>query len=218
MRQVGAMEAIDKAARFWDRWAERYSRTPIKDEEAYERKLAMTRDHLQSTDKVLELGCGTGGTAIRHAPYVGEVHAVDFSPRMIDIARERAAQAEVSNASFEVASLDSLQAGNDAFDAILALSFLHLLEDPDVALQKIAALLRPGGVFVSSTACLAEHHGFLRLLGPIGRALGLLPVLSFFSFDGLRERIEAAGFEVLTFWVPEARRPHVAFVIAKKRS
>ena len=100
---------------------------------------------------------------------------------------------------------------------MLALSLLHLLEDPPAAVDKIHALLKPGGVFVSNSACLGEHHGFLRFLGPIGRALGLLPQLSFFNFAQLRQIIEAAGFEVLEFWVPEARKPHVAFVIARRK-
>jgi len=41
------------------------------------------------SDRVLELGCGTGDVAIRHAPFVQQVHTIGFSPRMIEIARDQ---------------------------------------------------------------------------------------------------------------------------------
>ena len=73
---------------FWDRIADRYSKQPIADQDAYQRKLDVTRTYFRPDMDVLELGCGTGGTAILHAPYVRHVRAVDISARMLEIARE----------------------------------------------------------------------------------------------------------------------------------
>jgi ubiquinone/menaquinone biosynthesis C-methylase UbiE len=91
------MTAIDDAtmtrhpaARFWDKVAERYARRPVDDEAAYQHKLQVTRDYLTPGMTVLEFGCGTGTTALAHAPFVKRILATDVSPKMIEIARRKA--------------------------------------------------------------------------------------------------------------------------------
>lgn len=54
-------------ARFWNRVARRYARAKIGDPQGYERSLERTRALLGPGDRVLELGCGTGMTALRLA-------------------------------------------------------------------------------------------------------------------------------------------------------
>ena len=51
---------MDKSARFWDRIAERYSKRPISDEAAYQKKLQVTREYLRPDMELLEIGCGKG--------------------------------------------------------------------------------------------------------------------------------------------------------------
>ena len=58
------------SADFWDRIAPKYSRQPIADPESYARKLAATQALMQPDMAVLELGCGTGSTALEHAERV----------------------------------------------------------------------------------------------------------------------------------------------------
>lgn len=62
--------------KFWDRMANKYARQPIADEAAYQHKLDVTRQHFTPQSKVLEFGCGTGSTALLHAPHVkiGRAH------------------------------------------------------------------------------------------------------------------------------------------------
>ena len=78
-----------KEAKFWDKIAKKYAGQPIGDEEAYQKKLEKTREYLTPETEVFELGCGTGSTALLHAPYVKHIHATDISSAMIAIARER---------------------------------------------------------------------------------------------------------------------------------
>jgi cyclopropane fatty-acyl-phospholipid synthase-like methyltransferase len=59
-----------QSTKFWDRIAERYSKQPVADEAAYQKKLQVTREYFRPDMEVLEFGCGTGSTAIAHAPYV----------------------------------------------------------------------------------------------------------------------------------------------------
>ena len=51
-------------SRFWDRHAAGYARRPVADEASYQHKLSVTRRHLRPEMRLLEVGCGTGTTAI----------------------------------------------------------------------------------------------------------------------------------------------------------
>ena len=70
-----------RRAKFWDWIAERYARTPVADEASYKKKLQITQDYLRPGMEVLEFGCGTGSTALIHAPHVKHIHAIDISSR-----------------------------------------------------------------------------------------------------------------------------------------
>jgi ubiquinone/menaquinone biosynthesis C-methylase UbiE len=157
---------------FWDRIAKRYAKKPVGDEAAYQRKLATTREYFRSDMEALEIGCGTGSTAIAHAPYVRHIRATDISDKMIEIAREKAAAAKVGNVTFETGAIEDLDVANESVDAVLALSVLHLLDDKEAAVARIHDVLRPGGIFVSNTVCLGDSMKWFRFVGPIGRWLG----------------------------------------------
>ncbi len=77
------------AQAFWDWHAPKYAKKPIADVTAYEEKLECVTALLRSTDRDLEIGCGTGGTARNIAPVVAHVTATDLSAEMIQIARSR---------------------------------------------------------------------------------------------------------------------------------
>ena len=199
---------------FWDRIAEGYAKRRIGDEAAYEEKLRRTQALLPVEAQVLELGCGTGMTAVRHAPFAARVHATDLSEKMLEHGRARAAEAGARNVTFERASVETLETAPAAWDAVLAMSLLHLLEDPDAALRRIHGWVKPGGVFVSSTVCLADSHGWLRAVLPVMRWLGKAPPVRFERQEALVGRIEAAGFEVERVWRPT--RKAAAFVVARR--
>ncbi|SMH55497.1 bifunctional 2-polyprenyl-6-hydroxyphenol methylase/3-demethylubiquinol 3-O-methyltransferase UbiG [Maritimibacter sp. HL-12] len=200
-------------ARFWDRISARYARQPPADEASYARKLAQTRARLQPDWELLEIGCGTGTTAIAHAPHVKRVRAVDFSEKMLAHGRERAAREAVENVVFDCAALDEIDTSRP-WDAVLMLSLLHLIPDWRGALDRAWALTRPGGIFVSSTACMATMSLPLRMVLPLLARLGLAPRLSSFSPDELAAAIAARGFEIEERWQPGPR--DAVFIIARR--
>ncbi len=205
---------MQQAVRFWDRIADRYAAKPIADEEAYEHKLSVTRRHLRPDMNMLELGCGTGGTAIRHAPCVRHVRAVDISPRMIEIAKGRAYDANVRNVSFEVAAVEDLDVADESVSVVLGMSLLHLLDDKEAAIARIHRMLKPGGVFVSSTACIGDSMRWLGLIAPLGRKLGIMPMVKIFTTGELVDAIEAGGFEIDYRWQPAPNKG--VFIVARK--
>ena len=204
--------------KFWDRVAKKYSKQPIADEESYQTKLEITREYFRPDSRVLELGCGTGSTAILHAPHVAHIHAVDISSAMLDIAEEKAKAEGIKNITFEQADVSAFSAPDESYDAVLTLSLLHLLENKEETMANIRRMLKPGGVFVSSTVCLGEKKSILRLILPIGRMLGFFPLVKALKVAELERSISEAGFKIVHQWLPKRRKNDfkVVFIVAKK--
>ena len=203
----------DQAA-FWDRWAARYARMPVPDGAAYARKLAMTREHFLPQTELFEFGCGTGSTALAHAPHVARVEAIDVSAKMIAIARRKAEEGGIPNVAFSQASILDHAPAAGSVDMVLALSILHLLRERRAAIARAFAMLRPGGLFVSSTPCLSDSLPWIGLVAVPGHALGLLPDLRMIASRDLRRDLVRAGFEIEHSWLPSRRA--ALFVIARK--
>ncbi len=205
---------MHRPSAFWDRIAESYAKKPVADEAAYQKKLKVARGYFRPDMEVLEFGCGTGSTAIAHAPYVKHIRAIDISSKMIEIARGKAEAGGVENVIFERATLDDLEVPDESFDAVMGHSVLHLLEDKEAAIAKVHRMLKPGGVFVSTTACIGDFLKVFKVIGPIGRFLGLLPLVRVFTKKELHESLAAAGFEIDYEWQPGKRRG--VFIVARK--
>jgi ubiquinone/menaquinone biosynthesis C-methylase UbiE len=203
---------------FWNSIAAKYAKSPVADPASYEKKLAVTRDYMTPDMEVLEIGCGTGSTAIHHAPAVKHIRATDLSPAMLDIARSRAAAAGVTNTTFEVCAIDDLDAPDASVDMVMAHSILHLVTDRDAVLAKLFRMLKPGGVLVSSTVCIGDSmvaRVLVPLIAPIGRMVGKFPdTLRIFTGKQLAESITQAGFRIDHEWRPGPTK--AMFIVAKK--
>ncbi len=205
---------MNQSTKFWDKIADKYSKQPIADEAAYQKKLQVTREYFRPDMQVLEIGCGTGSTAILHAPYVKHIRAIDFSANMIAIAQGKADAQNITNVTFEQASIEDLDIPDQTLDAVLALSILHLLKDKEAAINRVYQMLKPGGIFVTSTACLGDTMGWFKLIGPIGRFLGFFPFVQVFTEKELADSITQAGFELDYQWQPG--KDKAVFIVAKK--
>lgn len=199
---------------FWDRIADRYSRKPVPDEGIYQEKLRITREYLRPNSDLLEIGCGTGSTAIVHAPRVRSIRAIDISARMIEIAKEKAQAAGVTNIVFEQASIDEVDVAYESQDVVLALSIIHLVDDRDDAIKFAFDALKPGGVLISSTVCLGDNLKIFKYIGPVGRFLGLMPLLRVFTTQELKDSLTDSGFDIEYEW--QSGKNKGVFVASRK--
>ena len=188
------------SAKFWNKVADKYAAAPIRNQAAYEATLEQVRALASSDDDVLELGCGTGTTALALAASVSRIVATDVSPAMLDKGREKAAQQGITDVEF--ATADPWDAPRGPFDMVLAFNLLHLLKDMPGALSEIAGRTKPGGVFVSKTFCMPERRNliwwFIQLGLPVMQAIGKAPFFAKLSVDDLRAAINEAGFVIET--------------------
>jgi ubiquinone/menaquinone biosynthesis C-methylase UbiE len=183
--------------RFWNNIARKYATDPIADMGGYEATLARVGDLLGPTDRALELGCGTGMTALRLASRLGYLTATDASSEMIAIAQDRRDGAGVSNVSFAVAPAEADVVAEGSCDAVLAFNVLHLVVNRAAVYQSIQRALRPGGLFISKTACIREMSILLRMGIPVARAIGKAPTIAMFDGLALEAEIAEAGFQIM---------------------
>lgn len=201
---------------FWDKVARRYAARQVSDTQAYDTTLARTRAHVASTDQVLELGCGTGTTALRLAADMRHLTATDLSVEMIAIAQEKLADDPRQNVEFRRADVFDPAFAAGQFDAVLAYNFLHLMEDMTPTLARVHELLGPGGMFVSKTICLGRKAWHFRSLIAVLRMLRKVPPgIKFLDPDDVQAALRAAGFEVLETGDYPAR-PRAHFIAARK--
>ncbi len=199
-------------AAFWDRIAPKYATRPVSDPNAYAATLERTRSYLSANDDVLEVGCGTGTTALHLAPAVRHITATDYAGGMIEIAEAKRAVQGAPNVTFRHAGL--AEPGDRTYDAVLAFNLLHLVEDVPAALETLAARLKPGGHFISKTVCIGDGAWPLRLLIPAMRAIGKAPYVGFLRRTELDAKVEAAGFQIVETGGYPAARNH--FIVARK--
>ncbi len=89
---------MNKSEKFWDRISKYYDKG-AKDK-AYKKTLEITKKHLKSSDIVLDYACATGLFSIELAGNVKEIHGIDISSKMIDIAKEETCRENINNLAF----------------------------------------------------------------------------------------------------------------------
>ncbi|MEL6913402.1 MAG: class I SAM-dependent methyltransferase [Pseudomonadota bacterium] len=206
-------------AAFWDRIAEKYARDPISDMAGYLATLERTKSYLGPDMNVLEIGAGTSSTALALAPLVARYHATDISPEMVRIGRGRAAEAG-TDLEISVAGPDDPALRSGSHDAVLAFNFVHLVADVERTLGHVREILRPGGLFISKTALLAEtgpaRHAMLRVALPVMKLFGKAPGhVQFLRGEGLLAAIRWAGFEIVEEAQDGAAFPR-HYIVARK--
>lgn len=108
---------------------------------------------LKEGEQVLDLGCGRGGETIEAAKRVGAngfAWGLDLTPRMIELAQERAQKEQVYNVEFLLASMDHIPLDDNSLDAVLSNCAINHVEDKVAVYREINRVLKHDGRFVVS--------------------------------------------------------------------
>lgn len=111
---------------------------------------------VQGGERVLDLGCGPGHTALALAARGCEVVGLDLAAPMLDHARRLAAERGLQSVRFERGDVEALPHPRGAFDRVTSRFSAHHYPEPQAALREVARVLRPGGLFLLSDTVAPE--------------------------------------------------------------
>jgi len=203
------MTTFDERAREWD--------TPERIDRA-RRVAAAIRETvpLRKTDRLIDVGAGTGLLGLALLDDVGEIMLSDPSAGMIEVATEKLAGGDLPSVAAVRHDLLVDPAPADRFDIAVSLLVLHHLEDTSAALAAILQLLVPGGrlaladldtedgSFHSADAEGIHHLGFDRAtLAQLAEAAGFVDVATRTAMV-IGQEAEVGGFPVFLL---TGRRP-----------
>lgn len=188
---------MNKSERFWDRTAENYDREESGARQTFNRIIDKTKRYLKQSDRLLDYGCGTGSASLELAGGVKEVQAIDISSKMVEIAKAKTVERGISNIAYSHSTIFDESYVKGSFDVILGFHILHLVDDTGITLQRIVELVRPGGLFISTTPLLGgRRRGVAFLLSLLGK-IGLVPPIKVLKKSDFEEELTNRGFEIV---------------------
>jgi len=106
--------------------------------------------------KMLDVGCGVGGTSRHIAKKLGDkvsVTGITLSPNQVKRATELAEEQNVPNAKFQVMNALEMEFADNSFDIVWACESGEHMPDKEKYIQEMLRVLKPGGTFVMATWC-----------------------------------------------------------------
>ncbi|MDH3218745.1 MAG: class I SAM-dependent methyltransferase [Gammaproteobacteria bacterium] len=182
---------------FWDRRARKYDDEISHHDSLYQKTLQSTETLLNDQDVLLDLGCASGEISLDLAPLVAQVHGIDTSGRMIELANQKMRARDIRNIDFSRIDAFDRSLETHSFSAITAFNVLHLVENLSGVLDRLYCLLTPGGLLVSQTPCLRERGWIFRILVRLAQKSRLCPPILNIAFDELAPLFIRSGFEIL---------------------
>jgi ubiquinone/menaquinone biosynthesis C-methylase UbiE len=128
----------DEPLSFWKRYGER----------------TVERVALRPGARVLDVGCGTGASALPAAIQVGptgEVIGVDLAERMLEIARQKAASRHLANVEFRFGDMEHLGYPDQHFDSVICVFAIFFVPDMAKQVRELWRMVRPDGQLAITT-------------------------------------------------------------------
>jgi 2-polyprenyl-3-methyl-5-hydroxy-6-metoxy-1,4-benzoquinol methylase len=215
-----SLKMISKTEKFWDKNAKRFDYSERQSEPVDKEIISKTRIHLNINDNVLDFGCATGTKTIELAKGTKHIHGLDISTEMIRIAIKKKDDANIMNISFSKGTIFDDEFEKSYFDKVIAYDIIHLLEDSEKVIRRIHELLKPGGLFISTTACMKDKMDFKSRFEVTTvlfmKRLGIIPLhLNMYMPADVEKLIEAHNFQIV-----EAEKIYhgitASFIVARK--
>jgi len=147
---------------------------------------SVERSGVKLKGRVLDAGCGSGGTALSIAEEVSFAVGLDLSPRFSDSGTKLAREKKIRNVAFTQGDGLRLPYANQSFDVVLSHSVIEHLPEARAYIAECARVLKSGGRFYLSTAptlsLAGAHLPRLRVPVPIHLLLGRRLAFRFFVF------------------------------------
>lgn len=165
-------KAKEKAAASYNAAADHFDDEPLSFWDLIGER-TVTNLKLQAGAKVLDVGCGTGASALPAAQVVGKdgfVVGVDLAARLLDRARSKAMAGNLDNVEFRVADMTALNYPDGSFDAVVSVFSIFFVPDMEGLVRELWRMVRPGGkLAVTTWGPRIFEPAYSRWLAAVGR-------------------------------------------------
>ncbi len=185
---------MNKSEKFFDRVSSKSKPEP--NQTAF-KIIESSKEFLKKDNYILDFGCGSGAITNKLAKAVKAIEAIDISSGMLEFAQKQAQEKAITNINYRQVSIFDEVFKDETFDVILAFNILHYIEDMPSNVERINSLLKPNGIFISSTACMKEKRSLVRYLVSFLSKIGLVPKMISYKKVELETLIENGNFEVI---------------------
>jgi 2-polyprenyl-3-methyl-5-hydroxy-6-metoxy-1,4-benzoquinol methylase len=205
-----------KSEKFWDKQAGNYAKDQQNIRLTDNKDFITTLKYLNIDDTVLDYGCAIGIISNAIADKVKEIHAIDISSKMIEIAKRKAGERHIDNVHYAQATIFDERYQKESFNVILAFRILHMLEDIQDIMRRIHELLKPGGTFISVSACMGDKKALLSILVFLASKMKIVPQhINMFKLPELQGIITGGAFQIIEYERMDDRIPHYCIVATK---
>ena len=205
-----------KSEKFWDKQAKDFTDQEQHTNLSENKDFITTLKYLNIDDTVLDYGCATGIISNAIADKVREIHAIDISSKMIEIAKRKASERSIENIHYAQTTIFDERYQNESFNVILAFRILHMLEDIQGVMRRINELLKPGGIFISVSTCMGDKKTLLGILVFLVSKMRILPQhINMFKLPELQGIITGGGFQILEYEKMDDKVPNYCIVARK---
>ena len=211
---------MNKIQKFWNKQAEKYDYSERQFEPVFKEVISKTKEYLNTSDDVMDFGCATGTKTLELAEATRQIQGIDISDEMIKEAKKRKNELKIMNVSFTQGTIFKNDFEKASFDKIISYGVIHLLDDREKVIQRIHELLKPEGLFISTTACLKDKMAFKNRLEFLAyffiKRLGIFPLyLNMLKTNDVENLIVDSKFQI----VKAEKIFHgitISFIIARK--
>ena len=200
---------------FWDRISPLYDLFEhVYNGKVYSGTGAKVAELIDPSDVVLECACGTGAISQYIAPKCKKLIATDFSTGMLHQASRKCRK--YGNVVFKKADITALKCKDARFNKVVAGNVIHLLPEPEKALQELERVVKPGGKIIIPTYInMSRNTGtiavkFISLLGADFKRQ--------FDLDSYKKFFSDMGYSDVAYHVVDGRMPCAIAIITKRKN
>ena len=139
------------------------------------------------TDKVLEIGIGTG-TSYKYYPMETEVTGIDISPDMLKKARTNIKKHNLLNKNVIMMNGEQLKFEDNSFDKVAGMYVVSVTQNPNLLIKEMKRVCKPNGdIYLVNHFSFETDSKFLKILEkglmPVSKYLGWRPYFPFTEFN-----------------------------------
>lgn len=200
---------------FWSKFARFYDVAERLNGKVYREMCEITTHLIPFGARVLDCAAGTGELSIAAARKAESVLCTDYSENMLEIARKKANKGFFTNITFEQRNIFHLDDSDETYDVVIAGNILHLLENPESAVNELYRVTKRGGKILLPTFMTRNKSDISRILLKAYTKLGFSPSTEYTPKSYI-EMLKNCKIGRVKFKVIKGRIPCCYAVITKR--